>query len=192
VKPSNQQITLDMMDDCVDDVTLIMEDSDNSWTDGLTVGVSCHSMIDEGASGTVYQVSCSSDISLIDPLDVRLPNGTGTFVLAPVTDWKGFVRKIIHVISPSMKAAIQNETRALGQLQKAGDHKNIIQVLGHGWLGVSQNYFFIDMDLCDSNLHDYIHSPNRKFPVDETYLETLKNPVYVSRNSSLLVEIRNI
>ena len=90
-----------------------------------------------------------------------------------------------------MKAVVQNETRVVLALQKDGQHENIVQILKHGWLGSPHNYFFIDMDLCASNLHDYIYG-ERSIPVDSDMQCSLKNPAYVSRDGSLLVKMRNV
>jgi len=51
---------------------------------------------------------------------------------------------------------LQKEVRAIKRLCGPGAHANIVQVLDHGQLS-NIPYYFIDMDLCDLNLHDYIH-----------------------------------
>lgn len=91
-----------------------------------------------------------------------------------------------------MKKVIQNEIRTLLQLQKAGEHRNIIRILNSGWLSTPHNYFYIDMILCDSNLHDYIYDPVRALSGDETSLRRLKNPAYISKGTPDVIMIRNI
>jgi len=52
--------------------------------------------------------------------------------------------------------------RAVDQLQGAEDEgggkKNIVDILGHGRFGGPFSFHYIDMELCDINLHDYIHN----------------------------------
>ena len=53
--------------------------------------------------------------------------------------------------------------KAIKRLCGPGAHVNIVQVLDHGLLS-NVPYYFIDMEFCDLNLHDYIHretSPER-------------------------------
>ena len=64
-----------------------------------------------------------------------------------------FARKLVPLRSVETQTA-QNEIRAIRKLCD-GTHKNIIKVLDHGEL-VDSAYFFIDMELCDFNLDDYI------------------------------------
>jgi serine/threonine protein kinase len=51
---------------------------------------------------------------------------------------------------------LQKEVRAIKRLCGPGAHVNIVQVLDHGQLS-NTPYYFIDMEFCDLNLHDYIH-----------------------------------
>ena len=54
------------------------------------------------------------------------------------------------------QALVKKEVDAIKQLCGPGAHVNIVQVLNHGRLS-NTPYYFIDMDFCDLNLHDYIH-----------------------------------
>jgi serine/threonine protein kinase len=67
-----------------------------------------------------------------------------------------FARKIIHAHNAHQNRAASNELRAMGKLC-AGGHKNIIEIYGHGVLRNS-TYHFIDMDLCDFDLKEYLRS----------------------------------
>ena len=89
-----------------------------------------------------------------------------------------------------MRALVEKETRILLELHKAGEHPNIIKILGHGWLPSPHSYVFIDMDLCDSNLHDYIYGP-RLVEITDAFLEGNPKPVYTPRECSLLIKLRN-
>jgi serine/threonine protein kinase len=44
-----------------------------------------------------------------------------------------------------------------------GAHVNIVQVMDHGQL-LTAPFHFIDMEVCDLNLHDYIHSKTSPEP----------------------------
>lgn len=62
-----------------------------------------------------------------------------------------FARKVIrHSYYPE----INNEIRAIEKLSE-DNHPNIISILKHGWLFDDQHYF-IDMELCELTLEEYI------------------------------------
>lgn len=44
----------------------------------------------------------------------------------------------------------------IDRLNEDGVHNNIVQVFQHGWL--TQNEYYIDMEFCVLNLHDFIHA----------------------------------
>jgi serine/threonine protein kinase len=56
--------------------------------------------------------------------------------------------------------------RAVDQLQGAEDEgggkENIVDILGHGRFRGPFSFHYIDMELCDINLHDYIHKINNR------------------------------
>ena len=52
---------------------------------------------------------------------------------------------------------IDNEVKAITKLCAEGVHENIVAVLQHGWLKRSP-YYFIDMELCDLNLENFIYA----------------------------------
>jgi len=54
---------------------------------------------------------------------------------------------------------LQKEVMAIKNLCEPGAHVNIVQVLAHGQLP-NAPYYFIDMELCDWNLHNYSHNQN--------------------------------
>lgn len=61
------------------------------------------------------------------------------------------------------KEDVENESRAILKIYKDGtSHRNIVHVLNHGWLTSPFEYYFIDMELCDFNLHDYIYGDRTK------------------------------
>jgi len=63
---------------------------------------------------------------------------------------------------------VEKEVRAIERLCGREAHVNIVQVLNHG-LFWDFPYYYIDMELCDMNLHDYIQSttpadPSKSLP----------------------------
>jgi len=58
---------------------------------------------------------------------------------------------------------VQQEVQAIEKLCGPGTHVNIVQVLDHGLLS-NYPYYFIDMELCDLSLHDFIHLQNSPLP----------------------------
>jgi serine/threonine protein kinase len=59
----------------------------------------------------------------------------------------------------------ENEVRVIKKLCAPGAHNNIVEVLGMGELFVSQSgFYFIDMELCETNLAHYMSNKRRPFP----------------------------
>src|SRR5436190_23496924 len=69
---------------------------------------------------------------------------------------EAFARKLIRV-NKSICDIVLNEANVLNSLLKKGEHQNIINVLQHGCLGKAENVYFIDMELADFTLADYIN-----------------------------------
>jgi len=86
---------------------------------------------------------------------------------------------MLHVLSLE-EPVVQKEVEAVKKLCGPDTHANIVQVLKHGLMSNSIFYFF-DMELCDFNLHDYIHS--------ESPLGDHESSVYFTRAA---VQIWNI
>jgi serine/threonine protein kinase len=70
---------------------------------------------------------------------------------------QAFARKLLH-IPRIQREDIEHETQAIRKICGQGAHKNIIAVLKLGELRHT-SYYFIDMELCDLNLAEYIHRP---------------------------------
>ena len=61
--------------------------------------------------------------------------------------------------------SINNEVRAVIKICKVEEKSvNIIRVLDHGYLHGPNSSYFIDMELCDLNLEEYIHEKNGNIP----------------------------
>jgi len=68
---------------------------------------------------------------------------------------KPFARKLIRV-SNAIAEDVKNEVKVVEALRKKGTHPNIIEILNHGWLETSGKVYFIDMELTNVTLTDYI------------------------------------
>jgi serine/threonine protein kinase len=53
---------------------------------------------------------------------------------------------------------ILNEARAITKLCVAKEACHLVQVMAHGWLQESSDYYYIDMELCDMTLAEHIDS----------------------------------
>lgn len=67
-------------------------------------------------------------------------------------------------------------------------HRNIVQVMHHDWFESSFGYF-IDMELCDLTLHEYIN--NRSIFVQQRS-DFLNPPIFVSDDCSMHLNLLNI
>lgn len=70
------------------------------------------------------------------------------------------------------------------RLLEWGDHENIVKILREGSFDTGFN--FIDMELCDINLRDYIHRDGDQITLARS-LESLA-PVFIKRKGSLWSE----
>ena len=84
--------------------------------------------------------------------------------------------------------------RAIDQLTGAGDEdggkENIINILGHGRVGGPFSFHYIDMELCNINLHDYIHN-NRHVVADMPSFRR-NSEAYVTNDASPVTKILNM
>lgn len=65
-----------------------------------------------------------------------------------------FARKLVRPFGMTSQADLLNEIRALDKLC-IGDNRNIVKVFKHGSLTTSP-YYYIDMELCDLSLTQYL------------------------------------
>lgn len=54
------------------------------------------------------------------------------------------------------KEELLNEARAIDKVFANGSSENLVKVLKHDWLP-NLPFYYIDMELCDGNLEEYIH-----------------------------------
>src|ERR1700731_1456357 len=72
-----------------------------------------------------------------------------------LTPEKSFARKLLYIPGVD-RDVVENEARAIRKLCGKDAHPNIVAVFNQGELS-NAPYYFIDMELCDINLHYYIH-----------------------------------
>lgn len=89
-----------------------------------------------------------------------------------------FARKIIRLfgsaaIQSEIKESFGNEVRAISKLCKPGAHPNIVSVLRQGEIKDSALYY-IDMDLCDATLEDFMQEHRPLSPSPITIMQILQ------------------
>ena len=114
--------------------------------------------------------------------------GIGTLLMADIV--KAFARKIVRQIGQVNKSDIENESRVVKLLMENGGHENIVRILGQGFIP-SFDYFYIDMELCDMTLKDYIDywAFNKDLAVQAT---PDLAPSMISNDCSLLLQMHNV
>jgi serine/threonine protein kinase len=98
-----------------------------------------------------------------------------------------FARKVLHVFGSVSPDEIDTEARAITELYCHGNHRNVVEVFQHGFLP-NNSFYYIDMELCDSNLHDYVYqgrSINWMTPESN-------EPTFVDRNAPLPDKMLNV
>jgi serine/threonine protein kinase len=69
------------------------------------------------------------------------------------------------------------------------EHRNIVQVLQHDWFKSNSEYY-IDMELCDLTLHDYIH--NRASFIGQHSDLSHHSPIFVFDDCSAHLNLLNV
>jgi len=103
---------------------------------------------------------------------------------------KAFARKLIR-ISNAIAEDVENEVKVVEALRKKGTHPNIIEILNHGWLENAGKVYFIDMELADLTLTEYIDYVFHNKRLDVTIPNTEGfNPVFSPRECSKLQRLQ--
>jgi len=82
--------------------------------------------------------------------------------LLPVHILQIVARKVIRMSRQTTIKDIENEALTIDKLnRRAFDRKNIVEILGHGWLIPYKTHpqsavYFLDMEYCSMNLSQYI------------------------------------
>lgn len=88
---------------------------------------------------------------------------------------------------------IENEARLMSSLLEIGGHINIVTILWHGWVKSPYNFYFIDMELCDFTLHDYIgYNCGRKITLFDINTAKSLHPVVVDRGCHITTRMQNM
>jgi serine/threonine protein kinase len=100
-----------------------------------------------------------------------------------------FARKILRVIGQVSTADLENERKNIAALIENGGNKNIITIINHGWMR-ELDYYFIDMELCELTLHDYVKylAGSNELPFD---IDASMSPVFIEKESSPFVRMHN-
>lgn len=100
---------------------------------------------------------------------------------------------MIRCIGGITEADIEREVRNIISLLRNGENANIISILDHGVLGSTSDCYYIDMELCDFTLHEYIKSRSGgvscvlSIPIHDSMA-----PVFVRNDCTSLMRTRNI
>jgi serine/threonine protein kinase len=69
---------------------------------------------------------------------------------------QAFARKVFRVQGSIKKEDVDHEARVMSTLHEGGGHQHIVGILSHGWFKNPSGWYFLDMELCDLNLEQYI------------------------------------
>ena len=90
----------------------------------------------------------------------------------------------------SGEKAIANEIVAIIELCNIGKHQNIVDILRHGRC-LDSEYYFIDMELCDLDLHAYIYDEMRAGASATPVIRPSSNLAFVGKHCSLQLRLQN-
>ena len=90
------------------------------------------------------------------------------------------------------RADIDNEAQVISSFMENGGHRNIITITAHGWMQEPAfNYYFIDMELCEMNLCQYIAQWGGSTTPNFELVPAI-SPVFVGRTCWPVLRMRNI
>ena len=87
---------------------------------------------------------------------------------------------------------VRSEIKVITDILESGGHKHIIGLLQHGWLRGSGSVYFIDMELADFSLQDYIQYLHGAKPIPAVSSVEPYSPVLVGKGSSLTERLHNV
>jgi serine/threonine protein kinase len=102
---------------------------------------------------------------------------------------KAFARKLLHI--PRIKRQqIEYEARAIRKICGKGSHSRIVEILKLGELQ-NTDYYFIDMELCDLNLGEYIYrstppNPSESIPY---FIKNAPPPLKAQQIWNIMIQI---
>jgi len=101
-----------------------------------------------------------------------------------------FARKIIRVFGAITRAEIENEGRLISSFLENRGHQNIVTITNRGWL--IPDFYFIDMELRDLTLYDYILYLDGKMSSPPFEIIRQLSLVFVEKNCVPILKIQNI
>jgi len=103
---------------------------------------------------------------------------------------KAFARKIDRQLGQANKSEIESELRVVKLLMEHGGHQNIVTILRHGFIQ-SFDLFYIDMELCDATLKDYIEywAVDKNLPFDTS---PDLAPSMICNDCSVVLQMHNV
>jgi serine/threonine protein kinase len=161
------------------------------WTTGNDPDISIKKRIGSGGYGSVFEVHSGLSHLLTR---IQMYRGSSGEVYLPnsLVHRQAFARKIVREIGQVSKSDIENEARVVRLLMEHGGHENIVTILAHGFNAAFDGYF-IDMELCDMTLKDYIDYvaslSYRELPLEAT---PSLAPSVVPFDCPQLLKMRNI
>lgn len=131
--------------------------------------------------------------SLIKCLDVRESYRTGSPTTYLFLNVKVFARKLVRVSTSIPEKNVENEARVVTSIHQSGGHQNIVSVLDYGWLKGQYKVYFIDMELANCTLSDYLdYQRGEKTQIIELDEGHLLSPVFVRKGSLYTQRVQNM
>jgi len=103
-----------------------------------------------------------------------------------------FARKLLRPFGQTTRHDVENEVKAISKICATDGNQNVICILKHGPL-YSTDYYYIDMELCDINLADYINPAyDRTLLLPTEELWKAKMPVVIMHTSKFRDHRENV
>ena len=96
-----------------------------------------------------------------------------------------FARKLVHIPGIDTKV-IENEVEAILKLCRDGGHLHIVTVMR---IGDIPPFLFIDMELCDLNLADYIYCTKDRASVPTYFIKDQSPPMKSCQIWNVMLQI---
>lgn len=161
-------------------------DDDYSWVLGGRPDLFYGRFIAHGGSGDVHEVNNTmSRLTELGFLKHRRQGKIGVWIT--LANEETFARKVIRS-SEIRRQDIDREANNIAKLLEYGEHENIVRILDYGW---ALNFYFIDMELCDFTLRDYIkyHGDGGSIGFIDANLSA---PVLATKDCSFLERVHNM
>lgn len=167
------------------------ESNPYTWTCGQDSRISHRKPIGSGGYAEVHEVKLrysrtSKQYARCTPRIRKMYSSLLTLMTS-----QAFARKILRISHRVPEEDIKNEARVISSIHENGGHKNIIGILDHGWLKGSFNVYYIDMELAQLTLADYIDHLRGAKHSSSNIVSDL-SPVFVNPSSSFERRVHNI